>query len=112
MTNQNKNSRSMKYLMNTKNWWAPLTFILVISLLGVGLIGFQTYIDAPPMAGFNDENNNIEIDQKTIERGQEVFHKYALMEYGSFFGDGAQRGPDYTAEALHVVSKSNDIVLC
>lgn len=96
----------MKYLMNTKNWWAPLTFILVISLLGVGLIGFQTYIDAPPMAGFNDENNNIEFDQKTIERGQEVFHKYALMEYGSFFGDGAQRGPDYTAEALHVVSKS------
>jgi nitric oxide reductase subunit B len=106
MTNQNTNSRSMKYLMNTKNWWAPLTFILVISLLGVGLIGFQTYIDAPPMAGFNDENNHIEFDQKTIERGQEVFHKYALMEYGSFFGDGAQRGPDYTAEALHVVSNT------
>jgi nitric oxide reductase subunit B len=106
MTNQNTNSRSMKYIMNTKNWWAPLTFILIISLLGVGLIGFQTYIDAPPMAGFSDENNHIEIDQKTIERGQEVFHKYALMEYGSFFGDGAQRGPDYTAEALHVVSNT------
>ena len=43
-------------------------------------------------------------DQKTIERGQEVFHKYALMEYGSFFGDGAQRGPDFTAEALHQIS--------
>jgi len=26
------------------------------------------------------------------------------MEYGSFFGDGAQRGPDFTAEALHQVS--------
>ena len=23
------------------------------------------------------------------------------MEYGSMFGDGAQRGPDFTAEALH-----------
>ena len=27
------------------------------------------------------------------------------MEYGSMFGDGANRGPDYTAEALHYVSK-------
>jgi nitric oxide reductase subunit B len=26
------------------------------------------------------------------------------MEYGSFFGDGAQRGPDFTAEALHQTS--------
>lgn len=106
MAKQNTSSGSMRYIMNTKNWWAPLTFILVISLLGVGLIGFQTYIDAPPMAGFNDENNHIVFDQKTIERGQEVFHKYALMEYGSFFGDGAQRGPDFTAEALHIVSNS------
>src|SRR5680860_574387 len=26
------------------------------------------------------------------------------MEYGSFFGDGAQRGPDFTAEALHQIN--------
>ena len=43
-----KESTSISYFMNTKNWWAPLTFILIISLLGVGLIGLQTYIDAPP----------------------------------------------------------------
>lgn len=104
MENQNSGSRSMSYIMNTKNWWGPLTFILIISVLGVGLIGYQTYIDAPPMAGFNDIKGNVIFDQKTIERGQEVFHKYALMEYGSFFGDGAQRGPDFTAEALHLTS--------
>ncbi|MEY3422621.1 MAG: hypothetical protein RIR48_2943 [Bacteroidota bacterium] len=101
MENKNSSSKSINYFMDTKNWWQPLTFILVISLLGVGMIGYQTYIDAPPMSGFSDEKNNIIIDQKTIERGQEVFHKYALMEFGSFYGDGAQRGPDYTAEALH-----------
>ena len=104
MDKQNNGTKSMSYIMNTKNWWGPLTFILIISLLGVGMIGYQTYIDAPPMAGFSDEKNNQIFDQKTIERGQEVFHKYALMEYGSFFGDGAQRGPDFTAEALHQIS--------
>ncbi|MBK7798752.1 MAG: cbb3-type cytochrome c oxidase subunit I [Saprospiraceae bacterium] len=104
MENQNTSSKSISYIMNTKNWWGPLTFILIISILGVGMIGYQTYIDAPPMSGFSDDKGNVVIDKKTLEHGQEVFHKYALMEYGSFFGDGAQRGPDFTAEALHKMS--------
>jgi nitric oxide reductase subunit B len=100
----NKGSkRSINYFMQTKNWWGPLLFILIISLAGVGMIGFQTYNDAPPMTGFQTKSGENLITKTTIEEGQEVFHKYALMEYGSYFGDGAQRGPDYTAEALHKV---------
>ncbi|MFZ1791452.1 MAG: cbb3-type cytochrome c oxidase subunit I [Saprospiraceae bacterium] len=104
MKNKESKNSSISYFMNTKNWWQPLTFILIISLLGVGMIGYQTYVDAPPMSGFSDENGEIIIGQKDIVQGQEVFHKYALMEFGSFFGDGAQRGPDYTAEALHQIT--------
>src|SRR5690606_16818406 len=81
----------------------PLLFILIISLAGVGMIGYQTYMDAPPMTGFRTSTGENLITKLVIEDGQEVFHKYALMEYGSYFGDGAQRGPDYTAEALHQV---------
>ncbi|MBK8501857.1 MAG: cbb3-type cytochrome c oxidase subunit I [Saprospiraceae bacterium] len=90
--------------MNTKNWWKPLTFILVISVLGVFMIGYQTYVDAPPLVDFKSETGEVIISSKSITAGQEVFHKYALMEYGSLFGDGAQRGPDFTAEALHEVT--------
>ncbi|NUQ24142.1 MAG: cbb3-type cytochrome c oxidase subunit I [Saprospiraceae bacterium] len=97
---------SISYFMNTKNWWQPMVFILIISLAGVGMIGYQTYNDAPPMTGFTSPSGQILINQKTIEDGQKVFHKYALMEYGSFFGDGAQRGPDFTAEALHQLTVS------
>jgi nitric oxide reductase subunit B len=96
--------KNISYIMNTKNWWGPLTFIFVISLLGVGMIGFQTYNDAPPMAGFISSKGDALITKDNIVLGQKVFHQYALMEYGSFFGDGAQRGPDFTAEALHEVS--------
>jgi len=96
--------KNISYLMNTKNWWGPLTFIFVISLLGVGMIGWQTYQDAPPMARFISEKGDTVIAKANIVSGQKVFHQYALMEYGSFFGDGAQRGPDFTAEALHQVS--------
>ncbi len=96
--------KGMDYLMNTRNWWGPLTFILVISLAGVTMIGFQTYFDAPPEAAFAAPSGEIVMDKDAINRGQKVFHHYALMEYGSYFGDGAQRGPDYTAEALHLTS--------
>lgn len=96
--------KSISYFMNTKNWWGPLTFIAIMSILGVGMIGFQTYNDAPPMAGFISDRGDVLITQESLVAGQIIFHKYALMEYGSFFGDGAQRGPDFTAEALHQVS--------
>ncbi len=83
-----------------------MLFILIISLAGVGLIGYQTYNDAPPMDGFKTETGQVLLDRAAIEQGQVVFHKYALMEYGAFFGDGAQRGPDFTAEALHQITLS------
>jgi nitric oxide reductase subunit B len=98
--------KNITYIMNTKNWWGPLTFIFIISLLGVGMIGLQTYNQAPPTAQFTSESGDVLISRESIEQGQIVFHKYALMEYGSFFGDGAQRGPDFTAEALHQISSS------
>lgn len=96
--------KNISYLMNTRNWWGPLLFIAIISILGVGMIGFQTYNDAPPMASMVDAKGDVVVSRESMLAGQTVFHKYALMEYGSFFGDGAQRGPDFTAEALHQVS--------
>ena len=41
------------------------------------------------------------ISREQIKHGQEVFHLRGLMGYGSFWGDGAERGPDFTADALH-----------
>lgn len=76
MKNKESKNSSISYFMNTKNWWQPLTFILIISLLGVGMIGYQTYVGTPPMSGFSDENGEIIIGQKDIVQGQEVFHKY------------------------------------
>jgi nitric oxide reductase subunit B len=49
--------------------------------------------------------NETVFSKEEILNGQAVFQKYALMEYGSMFGDGANRGPDFTAEALHYVAQ-------
>jgi nitric oxide reductase subunit B len=94
----------IQFLMNPKKWWIPLTFILAISLAGVSIIGYETYYKAPPIPDFVDEDGKVVISREIILEGQGVFQKYALMEYGSMFGDGAYRGPDFTAEALHQVA--------
>lgn len=92
------------YLMNPKNWWLPFALILGLSIAGVVFIGFETYEKAPPIPDFVDEQGNVVLSHDRILEGQQVFQHYALMEYGSMFGDGALRGPDFTAQALHEIA--------
>ncbi len=91
----------IEFLMNPKKWWLPLLIIFVISFAGVMMIGIHTYTEAPPIPQYLSEKGETILTKEDILKGQAVFQKYALMEYGSMFGDGADRGPDYTAEALH-----------
>ena len=41
-----------------------------------------------------------------IQEGQDLFRKRGLMDYGTVLGHGAYLGPDYTAEALHLMTES------
>ncbi len=92
------------FLMNPKKWWIPLTFIFMVSITGVGLIGYETYYEAPPIPDFVGESGEAIVAENDILDGQETFQRLALMDYGSMFGDGANRGPDFTAQALHQIT--------
>ena len=96
-----RNFDLIQFLMNPKKWWLPLLLIFLVSLAGVGMIGVHTYTEAPPIPDFITDNGRVILSKEGVLQGQEVFQKYALMEYGSLFGDGANRGPDFTADALH-----------
>ncbi len=96
----------INYLLNPKNWWLPLLIIFTISIAGVTMIGIHTYTEAPPIPDYVSKNGGVVFSKDDVLKGQAVFQKYALMEYGTMFGDGALRGPDYTAEALHQVSQN------
>lgn len=95
----------ISYLLNPKNWWLPLLVIFTISIAGVSMIAIHTYTEAPPIPDYVAKNGEVVFSKDDILKGQAVFQKYALMEYGTMFGDGALRGPDFTAEALHYVSR-------
>jgi nitric oxide reductase subunit B len=92
------------FLLNPKKWWLPLLIIFTISIAGVMMIGVHTYTEAPPIPAFVSQSGKSIYSKEDILHGQAIFQKYALMEYGSMFGDGAERGPDFTAEALHQIT--------
>jgi len=93
------------FLMNPKKWWLPLLIIFTVSIAGVMTIGIHTYTETPPIPAFISIEKKVVYSKEDILNGQAVFQKYALMEYGSMFGDGAERGPDFTAGALHQTIK-------
>lgn len=92
------------YVMKPKNWWIPLSIVIFIGIGSMVFIGTKTYTDAPPRVNFVTTNGDVVFTKDQIIQGQVYFLKYAFMDYGSMFGDGALRGPDFTADALHQTS--------
>lgn len=92
--------------MKKRQWWKVMLVVLTASISGVMFIGVKTYQGAPPIPDFKDPAGRVVVSRDSVLRGQELFQRYALMEYGTMFGDGGGRGPDFTAEALHVLAAS------
>ncbi len=70
---------------------------------GVGhFVGVAVSETLPPV-DFVSENGEVIFTCDQIVRGEEVLHLRDLIWHGSFLGDGAERGPDYMAEAFHVM---------
>ncbi len=89
-----------------RHWWIPLVLLFAIGGTGLVFMGVRTYQDAPPIPTFTAPDGAVVVTADTILDGQETFQRYGLMDHGSMFGDGAGRGPDYTADALHRIAVS------
>lgn len=88
--------------MKRSNWWLPLLLVMCIGATSLAFVGTQTYAEAPPIPDFVTPDGETLIESGDITRGQVVFLQKALMQFGSMFGDGSGRGPDFTAQALHI----------
>ena len=88
-------------LIDRKYWPFYFLFVVAVSVFGIGYLWGAAIFEVPPLCNFVDENGKVFIPEKDIKDGEEVFHLRGLMNYGSFLGDGGERGPDYTADSLH-----------
>jgi nitric oxide reductase subunit B len=94
----------IRWIDQRKHWWKVFLLIFVVSVTVVLFIGYSTYQSAPPYCDFRDQQGNLVFTRANIEDGQLAFKRNALMDYGSYLGDGGLRGPDYSAEALHLTT--------
>src|SRR5574337_1455228 len=89
-------------LLIKKYWWLHAAIVTAISVIGLVALGVWTYTSVPPLVNFvSSSAGTTVLPEWEIQRGKQVFHLKGLMTYGSFWGDGGERGPDFTAEALH-----------
>lgn len=88
-----------------QHWWKVLFAILALGGSAVLFMGIQTYQEAPPIGDFVGPKGETIFSADDIHAGKAVFLKYALMQYGSMFGDGGARGPDFTAEGLRAMAE-------
>ena len=88
-------------------WWKHAAILVMI--VGFSVLSFVTvltYTNAPPIPErVTDVTGALVFTGADIQKGQEVFLKYGLMEHGSLWGHGAYLGPDYSAEYLHRLSE-------
>ena len=87
--------------LSNKNYWACYFLIVAICVGGIGYFGEVAHYEVPPLCDFVDPSGNVIIPAENIKQCEEIFHLRGLMSYGSFLGDGSERGPDFTAEELH-----------
>lgn len=89
---------------NTLKWIAILTFILsLVFMLGGGYIARD---QVPPYPGkVVGQDGSVLFKKADIVAGQDIFQRYGLMDHGSVWGHGSQRGMDFSAATLHMVGE-------
>jgi nitric oxide reductase subunit B len=100
-------SSNMAGMLKEKKYWA--LYFLVVVAISVGGVGYFTGVaesEVPPLVDYVSETGEVIMSAPKIQHGEEIFHLRGLMSYGTFLGDGGERGPDYTAEALHIMAVS------
>src|SRR3989304_944286 len=83
----------------------------LISLIGsiaIALLGyFYTATEVPPDPGkVVSESGAVLTSKDQIMAGQGIWQKYGLMDVGSVWGHGTYRGPDFTAQSLHMMGQT------
>lgn len=82
--------------------------IALFSSIVIALIGYYyTARDLPPYPGqVVSETGAVLTGRDRIFAGQKIFQRYGLMDLGSVWGHGTYRGPDFTAQSLHMIGQA------
>lgn len=75
--------------------------VFLFGFFVLGFLAYRTYVAAPPIPDrVIGPDDTVVFTGEDTTRGQQIFLRNGLMQYGSIFGHGGYLGPDYTADYL------------
>lgn len=99
--------RSNPQMMIGRGWVQGVALVMILGFFVMGFLAVRTYTDSMPMPEkVVDANGEVLFTGEDITRGQEVFQARGLQQYGSVMGHGGYLGPDFTAEALRLMTEN------
>jgi nitric oxide reductase subunit B len=91
----------------SKGWIQAVALVVLFGFGVLGLLAYRTYTAEPPIPQtVVDPDGRVLFTGEDVIKGQQIFLRAGLMEYGSIFGHGAYLGPDFTADYLHRAAES------
>ncbi|NCO36868.1 MAG: hypothetical protein AUJ92_06760 [Armatimonadetes bacterium CG2_30_59_28] len=88
-------------------WLKWGTWLAFIGSMAIILIGGRFNVDkVPPYPGAIVQSDGTRTEGEVVWRGQAIYQKYGLMDHGSLWGHGTQRGMDFSARTLHLIGQS------
>ena len=86
-------------------WAAIISFVVALGGLLIG--GIFANHEKPPYPGeVVGPDGAVLFTRADIFAGQDVYQRYGLMDHGSVWGHGSQRGMEFSAVALRLVSET------
>ncbi len=97
--------------VNKLKWAAIISFVVSMAVLLAG--GYSAMDHLPPYPGkVVDSSGSLLFQKADILEGQGVYQRYGLMDHGSVWGHGSQRGMEFSAVTLHLVGDALSHRLC
>jgi nitric oxide reductase subunit B len=91
--------------LKTLKWAAIICFVVGMAILLGGGVAMKK--ELPPYPGkVVDPNGNVLFEKSNIIAGQNVYQRYGLMDQGAVWGHGSQRGPEFSANTLHIMAEA------
>jgi nitric oxide reductase subunit B len=88
--------------MSTKTLKTAAVVCFILAMGGLLLGGLFANREAPPYPGrITGPDGTVLFTKADILAGQDVYQRYGLMDHGSVWGHGSQRGMEFSAVTLH-----------
>jgi nitric oxide reductase subunit B len=91
--------------LNGLKWTAIICFVVAMGILLGGGVAMRKGL-APYPGKVVDSAGKVLFTKENIIAGQDVYQRYGLTDHGAVWGHGSQRGPEFSAQSLHLIAEA------